>query len=140
MPTLTTTKPTTMTTTSAAVLAGLPMPLPELTAQELARLALHLPGSDNADRYRLHLVAQCLGEDPPDLRGAFDAAVAGVRHAFRPEFTEDRPESFLLAACAHLLALALDEAGPPEGGPLGAAVGVALGAASLQPLTGPTMP
>jgi hypothetical protein len=79
-------------------------PEPEGVALHLAELAAELPGFDNADRERLANVAELLRGAAPNIEAALAQARAGVRHAIRPGYIEQRPETWLLCAVAHLLA------------------------------------
>ena len=44
-----------------------------------------------------------LSKEPPDIQAAKSEFAEGVAHAFRAKHQENRPEAWLVAACAELL-------------------------------------
>jgi hypothetical protein len=83
-------------------------PSPVAIARQLCGMTPAL-ASDiiNYERCCLEQTFKFLSEDPPNLEDARAELAAGMDHAFRRIFPElDRPESWLVAACAHLLAVA----------------------------------
>ena len=82
---------------------SVPLPPAAVTAYQLAIIAAGLPGAENIDRDYLHDVAELLAGRNPDTEAAHAAALRGVAHAIRPNYTEERPETYLLSAVAALL-------------------------------------
>lgn len=91
-------------------------------AHNLAMVADVLPGFDNSDRERLRNVADLLVGVNPNAEAADAEAWRGVRHAIRPGYTEQRPETWLLCAVAVLLrAVDAPATSQPGALPIGAA-------------------
>jgi hypothetical protein len=87
---------------------SLPTPAASL-AYRLAALAWLLPGADNADRERLHNIADLLHGANPNAEAARAEAVRGV-NALGVSPADDAPEASLLLAVAHVLsAVGLDD-------------------------------
>lgn len=80
-------------------------------AFHLASMAASLPGFDNVDRDYLGTVADLLQDIHPNVQAAHAHALRGVAHAIRPDYTEQRPETWLLCAVAALLGQAHDVVG-----------------------------
>jgi hypothetical protein len=72
-------------------------------AYHLASLADSLPGFDNAARARLAHMADLLHGLNPNTEAAHAEALRGTAAALRPGYIEQRPETWLLCAVAHLL-------------------------------------
>ena len=73
---------------------------------DIARALCDLPVFDgtptNFERQCLLYAHRFLAERPPNIAGARAELAEGVAHAFR-EFREERPEAWIVAACAELL-------------------------------------
>lgn len=71
-----------------------------------------LPGGPlfNFERDCLDAALDHLTAEPARLAEALVELEEGVNHAFRPNFSEDRPESWLVAAAAELLRREIDAA------------------------------
>lgn len=98
---------------------------PERLAWELATLLnsrpdVNFPGDvGNVDRDRLESIATLLTEDPPMLAEALAEAQRGLAHAVRPDYTEDRPETYLLAAVVQALSrVGVSQAAPIDAPPV----------------------
>lgn len=82
-------------------------PSPVAMAHELCGMTTSLRSDvDNFERCCLVAAHRFLCEDPPNVAEARADLAAGVAHAFRDRFGEEgRPESWLCAAAARLLAI-----------------------------------
>jgi hypothetical protein len=88
--------------------AAVDRPTPVAVARRLAELGASFkdfPGDvGNFERGQLEEAAAFLQREEPAVARALAAAEKGVAHAFRGRWVEDRPESWLCAAVAALLA------------------------------------
>lgn len=78
-------------------------PSPVAIARALCALTSELPNDMNYERSCLEEAHTYLSEDPPNIAAAKGELADGVTHAFRALHKEDRPEAWLVAACAELL-------------------------------------
>lgn len=69
----------------------------------LCSVAADLEGHHNYERGTLAEVHELLRTEPFDAREIFKVLKDGHEHAFRPGFTEDRPETWLIEACIRLI-------------------------------------
>lgn len=91
-----------MTTTHQTI--AHPLPQAHAIAYHLASLGGGLPGDENEDRDRLRAAADLLRGLNPNTEGAHAEVMRGVVKCAQPGHIDDRPETWLLCAVAHLLA------------------------------------
>lgn len=80
-----------------------PIPTLELVTL-LCATATALPGHNNYERDTLVTAHSLLRTEPIDVAAILEELEDGRAHAFRPDFTENRPESWLVEACIRLMA------------------------------------
>ena len=86
-------------------MANMPVepPTPAAIARELSGMVALLRPDRNFERVCLEEAHRLLSEVPPNIGGASAEIAQGMAHAFRGSWVESRPETWLVAACAHLL-------------------------------------
>lgn len=78
-------------------------PSPVAIARALCALPIVNAEPENYERSCLEEARKYLSEDPPNIEAARQEFADGVAHAFRLRHREERPEAWLVAACAELL-------------------------------------
>lgn len=79
-------------------------PSPLAIARALIGMSAALAGNINFERECLEEAHRYLSQEPPNIEKARAELADGMAHAFRERWREEeRPEAWLVAACAQLL-------------------------------------